>query len=251
MTEGDKLRLKKAGSDFMDITDNQLLGAVNALRVRPQQAYDFDATAADEVDRLMLGLDDAVDYLKADITKLSSFWTRSYRSQWGVLSSNWIHSQVSEVLRACLPLNTKLTLLQILSKSNLNTSVTKFAHSFPQNSVIAHLQHPDAPRNQSELSVIIVGAHQDSLNYQLPFFRAPGADDDGSGSVTILHTLRTLVKKQFTPPKDVAFEFHWYAAEEGGLLGSQDIAAAYEKAGVNVKGMLQMDSQCMLPSHSL
>ena len=38
-------------------------------------------------------------------------------------------------------------------------------------------------------------------------------------------------------------EFHWYAAEEGGLLGSQDVAAAYEKEGVNVRGILQMDSE--------
>jgi hypothetical protein len=32
-------------------------------------------------------------------------------------------------------------------------------------------------------------------------------------------------------------EFHWYSAEEGGLLGSQAIFSAYEKQGRDVKAM--------------
>jgi bacterial leucyl aminopeptidase len=36
-------------------------------------------------------------------------------------------------------------------------------------------------------------------------------------------------------------EFHWYSAEEGGLLGSQAIFSAYEKQGRDVKAMLQQD----------
>ena len=36
-------------------------------------------------------------------------------------------------------------------------------------------------------------------------------------------------------------EFHWYSAEEGGLLGSQAIFTEYEKTGRDVKAMLQQD----------
>lgn len=36
-------------------------------------------------------------------------------------------------------------------------------------------------------------------------------------------------------------EFHWYSAEEGGLLGSQAIFQSYAKAGRDVKAMLQQD----------
>ncbi len=79
------------------------------------------------------------------------------------------------------------------------------------------------------------------MNYRYPFYRAPGADDDGSGTVSILQVLRSLVNERFVPPYDVAIEWHWYAAEEGGLLGSQDVAAAYEKRGASVKGVFQMD----------
>lgn len=52
--------------------------------------------------------------------------------------------------------------------------------------------------------------------------------------------------QDFTPPAHIAIEFHWFAAEEGGLLGSQDVAAAYEKNGATVKGMLHMDSKFSL-----
>lgn len=39
-----------------------------------------------------------------------------------------------------------------------------------------------------------IGAHQDSVNLLLPMFlRSPGADDDGSGTVTILEAFRVLV----------------------------------------------------------
>ncbi len=50
------------------------------------------------------------------------------------------------------------------------------------------------------------------------------------------------MNEEFIPPDDIIVEWHWYAAEEGGLLGSQDIAAEYEKEGVDVKGEFQMDS---------
>lgn len=36
-------------------------------------------------------------------------------------------------------------------------------------------------------------------------------------------------------------EFHWYAGEEGGLLGSGDIFDSYKADGAVVKAMLQQD----------
>lgn len=68
---------------------------------------------------------------------------------------------------------------------------------------------------------------------------APGADDDGSGTTSALEAFRALVHGNFTPAAPV--EFHWYSAEEGGLLGSQAVAKSYEDDGVKVKAMLQMD----------
>lgn len=40
---------------------------------------------------------------------------------------------------------------------------------------------------------------------------SPGADDDGSGTVTILESYRALISSNFRPVRPV--EFHWYSAE--------------------------------------
>lgn len=73
----------------------------------------------------------------------------------------------------------------------------------------------------------------------IPFLPAPGADDDGSGTVTILEAYRALLAAEYLPETPV--EFHWYSAEEGGLLGSQAIAQRYAEEGKQVKAMVQMD----------
>ena len=48
--------------------------------------------------------------------------------------------------------------------------------------------------------------------------RAPGADDDGTGTVNLIEAFRVLVVKDYKPSTPV--EFHWYAAEEIGSVGS-------------------------------
>ncbi|KAF8826560.1 hypothetical protein HHX47_DHR5000377 [Lentinula edodes] len=66
-----------------------------------------------------------------------------------------------------------------------------------------------------------------------------GADDDGSGSVTILEAYRALLAADYRPVRTL--EFHWYSAEEGGLLGSQAVAQDYAANSVNVIAMSQFD----------
>ncbi|KAJ1722419.1 hypothetical protein LPJ61_005931 [Coemansia biformis] len=74
----------------------------------------------------------------------------------------------------------------------------------------------------------------------LPWFgRASGADDDGSGTVTILEALRAILEQGFKPQRTV--EFHWYAGEEGGLLGSQDVAQAYKRESRKVVANMHFD----------
>lgn len=92
---------------------------------------------------------------------------------------------------------------------------------------------------------MIIGAHQDSINGRNPMGRSPGADDDGSGSTTLIEAFRVLVESgvKFKNP----VEFHWYAAEEAGLLGSQVVAEDYARQGIAVKAMLQCDMTGYFP----
>jgi leucyl aminopeptidase len=111
---------------------------------------------------------------------------------------------------------------QIIENSPFGThiSLEYFTHPFPQPSIIARFE--PKVRNFSQ-PLTILGAHQDSANYLFPLLPAPGADDDCSGTVTILEAFRILAESGYTP-KAGPVEFHWYAAEEGGLLGSLAIA---------------------------
>lgn len=68
---------------------------------------------------------------------------------------------------------------------------------------------------------------------------APGADDDASGSATVLEVFRVLVQSGFRP--DRTLDFMAYAGEEAGLLGSQDIARRYQSARASVYGVMQFD----------
>lgn len=68
-------------------------------------------------------------------------------------------------------------------------------------------------------------------------------DDNGSGSVMILEVLRVLLSDPKIASGDIlnTLEFHWYGAEEAGLLGSQDIFTQYRASSRQVVSMLQQD----------
>jgi bacterial leucyl aminopeptidase len=101
------------------------------------------------------------------------------------------------------------------------------------------IPHRSTPMNSLRLTipgslasneVIVAGGHIDSIAQS--FFgggkKAPGADDNASGSANLLEAARILVHHQ-QPAKTV--EIYWYAGEEGGLLGSAEIAADAKAKG--------------------
>jgi leucyl aminopeptidase len=162
--------------------------------------------------------------MKDNLIKFSGFYTRYYKSKYGAESSKWLQSKVQEAVTAA-------------GADKHGATVRAFDHPWGQSSVIATV--PGASN-----ATVVIGAHQDSINMFLPdFLPAPGADDDGSGTVTILEAFRVLLQdpalRGGKAPNTV--EFHWYSAEEGGLLGSQAVFQDYRKRGRDVRAMLQQD----------
>ncbi|KJR84375.1 bacterial leucyl aminopeptidase [Sporothrix schenckii 1099-18] len=227
VTEEEKWELKRNGLRFMDITETEQLGAINTVKVNAAgktRVFPANATLQSEVAPLAKHLDKAS--LQAHLEKLTSFHTRYYKSDYGRQSSEWLLGQVKKIVGAAGGF-----------QSQSGITVEHFPHPWGQNSIIARIP---GQTNRT----IVVGAHQDSINLFLPsILAAPGSDDDGSGTVTILEALTALLQsediKAGKAPNTV--EFHWYSAEEGGLLGSQAIFSAYEKAGHDVRAMLQQD----------
>jgi len=162
------------------------------------------------------------------LTTLSAYNNRYYTSSTGVASSVWIRNQIQNIINQY--------------GRGSYVSVELFNHpGWPQQSIIATIR----PNTTSEETVII-GAHCDSTAPGMPNGRAPGADDDGSGTVTLMEIFRLLMEDGYVP--DRILEFQWYAAEELGLLGSADIAATYARQDRLVYAMLQYDMNSYNPN---
>jgi len=86
--------------------------------------------------------------------------------------------------------------------------------------------------NANEIDVI--GAHDDDVGHN-----QAGADDNGSGTVTILESFQIIAKSTFRPKKTL--EFMFYTAEESGLIGSRLIANRYRSEGRKVYATLNHD----------
>ena len=87
--------------------------------------------------------------------------------------------------------------------------------------------------------VYVVGGHYDSRNSRGTdgVNRAPGANDDGSGTCVALEACRVMCKYPFA----ATIKFVCYDGEEQGLLGSEAHAKALQEAGVDVDGMITND----------
>ncbi|KAG8719398.1 Leucine aminopeptidase 1 [Ceratobasidium sp. 394] len=217
ISELDKITAKAAGKRFFDITDNPD-SAFTPARVSFKPYGSPNATEL--VKPVLKTL--SSDGPRSNLEKFTSFRTRYYRSETGRESQRWLLNKVTETTE-------KFASSSLLGK----ISIAEFPHSWGQNSIILKIKGTD-----SSAGSVIISAHQDSTN-MWPFLPAPGADDDGSGTVTILEAYRGLIAANFTPVHDV--EFHWYSAEEGGLLGSQAVAQEYKARGANVKAQIQFD----------
>lgn len=224
VTEDEKWQIRRSGRKFFDITSS--ISSAEDIFPRDEDGvaeqmvvkYPKKPAQNESIAPLLKKLDK--ENMRSNLETFSGFHTRYYKSEYGRRSSEWLLDQVNETL----------------ADAGAGI-VAPFPHDWIQSSIIATLP------GKSE-KTIVIGAHQDSINLFLPpILAAPGADDDGSGTVTILEALRVLLTD-----KDIAqgkaentIEFHWYSAEEGGLLGSQAIFSKYAKQGRDVRAMLQQD----------
>jgi leucyl aminopeptidase len=156
---------------------------------------------------------DTIDSLSNDYN------SRYYTLQSGVDAVNWLASEYRRIAG---------------SRLGVDIHVYIWSHSWAQPSVIAEITGTVHPTER-----VVIGGHIDSTAGAAGN-RAPGADDDASGSSTVLEIFRILATDtQFKPERTI--EFQAYAAEEVGLRGSQDIAAYYSQFNYNVIGMMQLD----------
>lgn len=232
-TEFGKQVLWYRGIHFMDLTDTPNLGALNAARAQAQaqsllkDGSKFPSSVSHKKELKKVFKEISEDGPRKHLEKFTSFHTRYYKSETGRQSQAWLFKTVSDLVK---------------DKNFIH--VEEFPHPWGQNSILLKIKGSNSTLTEQK-GVTILGAHQDSTNL-FPFFAAPGADDDGSGTVTIIEALRVLLSANWRPESDV--ELHWYSAEEGGLLGSQAVAQSYERKGTKVNAMLQQDMTAFVKS---
>lgn len=222
ITEDQKWELRKAGINFMDITEDG--NTFPFITLAQQSTVKYPSKPEYNTTVKKMAKDLKQDNMRKHLEKFTSFHTRYYKSDYGRQSAEWLYGQVEDLIKES-------------GAAKHNATVKKFDHSWGQPSIIAQIP------GQSNKTVVI-GAHQDSINLFLPsILAAPGADDDGSGTVTILEALRVLLTSgdivKGKAPNTI--EFQWYSAEEGGLLGSQALFKSYAETGRDVKAMIQQD----------
>lgn len=154
------------------------------------------------------------------INDLSSINTRFHNTQTGI--------GVAEVLAQKY---------DALKGDRTDVTVATYDHGgvTPQRSLVVKIMGTTRPSE-----VLVLGSHLDSVNWSDGTdARAPGSDDNASGTATNLEIFRLLMANGIHLERTL--EIHAYAAEEIGLVGSQDIANDYKNANVNVVAMLQHD----------
>ncbi|KAJ3019256.1 UNVERIFIED_CONTAM: hypothetical protein HDU68_010744 [Siphonaria sp. JEL0065] len=221
MHQGDILKLYQTETRFTDLTDGDLERVAN---LPPPKRFPIPAKPVHQnVVNPILG-NVSIPHLTEWLTKFTSFKTRYYQSPSGKESAEWLFSQAS-------------TLAKKADKSKVKISLSKFEHEWTQFSIIVRIEAVEGGVSEP---TVVISAHQDSTNQWNPWWgAAPGADDDGSGSATIFEAYRVLTESGFVPYRPI--EFHWYSAEEAGLLGSQKVVADYKERNVAIAGVFHAD----------
>lgn len=151
-----------------------------------------------------------------NLTTLSNFKDRYAGSGNGLLAAYWIKNEVEGMI--------KHTHRSDVTVYLVNTGLYK------QPSVVAKVGNSNEPG-------IVIGGHMDTLSSTRE--NKPGADDDGTGSVTVLELAHTILYSgmQFKKP----IYFIWYAAEELGLVGSQYVVADFKNKSIPIDAVIQFD----------
>ncbi|MCC6672640.1 MAG: M20/M25/M40 family metallo-hydrolase [Planctomycetes bacterium] len=124
-------------------------------------------------------------------------------------------------------------LTELARYPRLTVKTETFNASYGPN-VIAELKGHDQPND-----IVMVGAHFDSLVGAGTTAAAPGADDNASGSATVLELARIFATS--AAPMQKTLRFAWWNAEELGLIGSNAYATAAKTRGDRIVAYLNTD----------
>ncbi|KAK7408933.1 hypothetical protein QQX98_008877 [Neonectria punicea] len=220
VTEDEKFQMIDDHVHFFDITEWKDHEPASSQLMVVAASFPDKVQYQSNVQKIIKNID--LKKIKSQLKKYSSFHNRYFNSKYGVEAAEWLHKEVQKVIKTHPLATSRLIQHQAWSQPSIVVSIP----------------------GQVRLKTVIVGSHLDSvISNDRGAGRAPGADDNGSGSIMLLNVLAAFLKDPRIAEGDHAntIEFHWYSAEETGLLGSQDIFNTYARLGIQVEAMLNQD----------
>jgi len=157
----------------------------------------------------------SVQSLTEFLIQLTNFHTRQSTSPDAVAASTYIR--------------------QTFAKFGFNATQIPFRTGYSDNVV------GERKGNLEPEKIIIIGAHYDSRMSSVndATSRAPGANDDGSGTAALLEIARILSEPGLIVPYTI--QLIAFSGEEQGLYGSYAYANAAKEADLDIIAMLQGD----------
>jgi Zn-dependent M28 family amino/carboxypeptidase len=154
--------------------------------------------------------------IRSGVEKLASFRTRYATSASYNQAATWVKGQLDT-----MGYSTQFATISVRGAVSHNVIASREGHG------------------QGKRSQVLVTAHLDSINHQDgPAGKAPGADDNASGSAGVLEIARVL--QDHPGIDDVTFIL--FGGEEQGLFGSKHyVASLSSEARARIKTVLNMD----------
>ncbi|KAL5611711.1 uncharacterized protein BROUX77_001867 [Berkeleyomyces rouxiae] len=222
----EKRQRMRDGVSFIDITRTRSLpSSANVRSRRRKTIYPQVMEHKEEVFNIFQHLDRSL--MRSELSEFTSFHTRYYDSKLGDDAAAWLG----------------MTLMNMILEAGAEDLIqVKYFHhqDWLQPSVIVRI--PGLTKDAALLSASLDSIAFDETS-RFGHAAAPGADSNGSGAIALLETFRLLLKdkKIRTGHAFNSIEFHWYAAKEGGLLGSQDVMRAFTRDNTPYFAVLHMD----------
>jgi PKD repeat protein len=162
------------------------------------------------------------EYLQSYLTTLQNFGSRFYRAPSMKNATKWIHDALVGNDRLEVEYH-NFTIVNSMGTHNIANVVMTLPGI-----------------NESSDHIYYMYAHSDSVqsdNWPQILTNAPGADDDGSGTVSVIEAARVLSKFKFHD----TIKFLLVTAEEIGLVGSYYYVQNVSSWGENVQGGIDYD----------
>jgi Zn-dependent M28 family amino/carboxypeptidase len=181
----------------------------NPIKANLARTYEADPT----IGKLIEAVD--VSQIRDQNIHLSNFLTRLSTASVTTQAQKWIADYFSSL--------------------GLDVRTEPFRAGYSHN-IIAEI-----PGSVDPSKIVLFGAHYDSRSTSLsnPNQRAPGADDNGSGTVAVMEIARVFAKSK--QKFSYTIRFCAWSGEEQGLYGSRDYASKAKRAGENLIATLNAD----------